>query len=68
MFEVKNKEWLRKFLLLTGEIPSAQTYERVILLLEPNGINRICIEFSNVLTEVNKKKCIILMKKLKKEV
>lgn len=63
MFAVKNKEWLRNFLLLTGGIPSAQTYERVISLLEPNEINKICVEFSNILTEANKKKCIILMEK-----
>ena len=56
MFAIKNKEWLRNFLLLTGGIPSAQTYERVISLLEPNEINKICIEFSNILTEVNKNK------------
>ena len=56
MFAVKNKEWLRNFLLLTGGIPSAQTYERVISLLEPNEINKICVEFSNILTEANKKK------------
>ena len=56
MFAIKNKKWLRNFLLLTGGIPSAQTYERVISLLEPNEINKICIEFSNILTEFNKNK------------
>ena len=56
MFAIKNKEWLRNFLLLTGGIPSAQTYERVISLLESNEINKICIEFSNILTETNKNK------------
>lgn len=56
MFAIKNKEWLRKFLLLKGGIPSAQTYERVISLLEPNEINKICVEFSNILTEANKRK------------
>lgn len=56
MFATKNKEWLRNFLLMTGGIPSAQTYERVISLLEPNEINKICVEFSNILTEANKKK------------
>ena len=43
---MKNKKWLRKFLLLTGGILSAQTYERVISLLEPNEINKICIGIS----------------------
>ena len=56
MFGIKNKNWLRKFLLLTGGIPSAQTYERVISLLEPDEINKICVEFSNILTEINRKK------------
>ena len=56
MFGIKNKNWLRKFLLLTGGISSAQTYERVISLLEPDEINKICIEFSNILTEINRKK------------
>ena len=56
MFGIKNKNWLRKFLLLTGGIPSAQTYERVISLLEPDEINKICVEFSNLLTEANRKK------------
>ncbi len=56
MFAIKNKEWLRNFLLLTGGIPSAQTYERVISLLESNEINKICVEFSNILTEINKNK------------
>ena len=56
MFAIKNKEWLRKFLLLTGGIPSAQTYERVISLLDPNEINKICIEFSNIIIENHKNK------------
>ena len=56
MFAIKNKDWLRKFLLLTGGIPSAQTYERVISLLDPNEINQICVEFSNILIESNKDK------------
>ena len=56
MFGIKNKNWLRKFLSLTEGIPSAQTYERVISLLEPDEINKICVEFSNLLTEADRKK------------
>ena len=56
MFGIKNKEWLKRFLLLTGGIPSSQTYERVISLLEANEINKICIEFSKILTNANKNK------------
>lgn len=56
MFAIKNRNWLIKFLLLTGGIPSAQTYERVISLLEPFEINKICVEFSNILTNANRTK------------
>ena len=56
MFAIKNKEWLRNFLMLTGGISLAPTYERVISLLESNEINKICIEFSKILTEANKNK------------
>jgi len=56
MFAIKNRNWLRKFLLLTGGIPSAQTYERVISLLEPLEINKICVEFSNILTNASRTK------------
>ena len=56
MFAIKNRNWLRKFLLLTGGIPSAQTYERVISLLEPLEINKICVEFPNILTNASRTK------------
>ena len=56
MFAIKNRNWLRKFLLLTGGIPSAKTYERVISLLEPLEINKICVEFSNILTNASRTK------------
>lgn len=54
MFAIKNNIWLKKFLMLTGGIPSYQTYERVMSLLNPNEINSICVEFSSVLSNINK--------------
>ena len=46
---------VKNFLLLTWGILSAQTYKRLISLIYPYKINKICIEFSNILTEINKK-------------
>ena len=38
-------KWLRKSLLLTGGIPSALTYERVIAVLDKAVLNEIFVEF-----------------------
>lgn len=56
IFGKKNKKWLSSFLKLTGGIPKAQTYERVVSLLNSKEINDICIKFSNILVEANKNK------------
>lgn len=56
MFAMQNITWLRKFLKMTGGVPSSQTYERVISLLKDDEINRICIEFSSILSNINKTK------------
>ena len=39
------KAFLKTFLKLTGGIPSAKTYERVISILDSNELNRIFVEF-----------------------
>ena len=39
------KKFLRKFLKLTGGIPSAKTYERVISLIDCQELNKIFVEF-----------------------
>ena len=39
------KEFLKTFLKLTGGIPSAKTYERVISILDSNELNKIFVEF-----------------------
>ena len=38
------KKFLRKFLKLTGGIPSAKTYERVISLIDCQELNKIFVE------------------------
>ena len=39
------KEFLKTFLKLTGGIPVAKTYERVISILDSNELNKIFVEF-----------------------
>ena len=39
------KSFLKTFLKLTGGIPSAKTYERVIGILDSNELNKIFVEF-----------------------
>ena len=52
----KRQKWLKNFLLLTDVIPQLQIYERVISLLDTNKVNKICIEFSDILIEIDKNK------------
>lgn len=44
-FAKDEKRFLRKFLKLTGGIPSAKTYERVISMLDSKELNRLFVEF-----------------------
>ena len=39
------KDFLKTFLKLTGGIPSAKTYERVISMLDSNELNKIFVDF-----------------------
>ena len=39
------KDFLKTFLKLTGGIPTAKTYERVISMLDSNELNKIFVEF-----------------------
>ena len=39
------KDFLKKFLKLTGEIPTAKTYERVISLIDSQELNKIFVDF-----------------------
>lgn len=41
----EEKEFLKKFLKLTGGIPSAKTYERVISIIDSQELNKIFVEF-----------------------
>ena len=39
------KDFLKTFLKLTGGIPTAKTYERVISMIDSNELNKIFVEF-----------------------
>ena len=41
----EQKDFLKKFLKLTGGIPSAKTYERVISLIDCQELNKIFVDF-----------------------
>ena len=41
----RRKNFLKSFLKLTGGIPSAKTYERVISIVDSNELNNIFVEF-----------------------
>ena len=44
-FAIYEKPFLRKFLKLTGGIPSSKTYERVISMLDSKELNKLFVEF-----------------------
>ncbi len=52
MFVVDNYKWLKSFLQMTGGIPTADSYERIMSLIDKNELNSILIDFFNSL--VNK--------------
>lgn len=44
-FAKDKKDFLKSFLKLTGGIPSAKTYERVISMIDSNSLNQIFVKF-----------------------
>lgn len=50
-FAYERKDFLKKYLKLTGGIPTAKTYERVIGLIDSNELNKIFIEFCQRIQE-----------------
>lgn len=45
-FAEAKKPWLKKFLRLTGGIPSAITYKRVFSIIKPDQLEDICVLFA----------------------
>lgn len=49
-FVVDNYKWLKSFLQMTGGIPSSQTYERVMSLVDNEELNKILFDFFKSIT------------------
>ena len=49
-FVVDNYKWLKSFLQMTGGIPSFQTYERVMSLVDNEALNKILFDFFKSIT------------------
>ena len=54
-FRIWKKDFLKKSLKLTGGIPSAKTYERVIGMIDSQELNKIFIEFCQKIQSPKKK-------------
>lgn len=55
-FAVQKYNWLKKYLKLTGGIPTIQTYERVISLLNSHELQTIFLEFLIDIVKIKKKR------------
>lgn len=49
-FVVDNYSWLKSFLQMTGGIPKANSYERIISLVNSDELNKILFNFFKTLT------------------
>ncbi len=49
-FVVNNYKWLRNFLQMTGGIPTAESYERIISLVDKDELNNILFDFFDSIT------------------
>lgn len=45
MFVEDNYDWFKSFLQMTGGIPKANSYERIISLVDPSELNKILFDF-----------------------
>ena len=44
-FVIDNYKWFKSFLQMTGGIPCAESYERIISLVDSNELNKILLDF-----------------------
>lgn len=49
-FVEDNYKWLKSFLQMTGGIPTADSYERIMGLVDSDELNKILLDFFNALT------------------
>lgn len=55
-FVVDNRKWFRTFLQMTGGIPTADSYERIMSLVDGDELNRILFDFYDAITFTKKPK------------
>lgn len=53
-FVIDNYEWLRGFLQMTGGIPKAKSYERIMSLVDSDELNSILFDFFDAMTFAKK--------------
>lgn len=51
IFVTDNYSWLKSFLQMTGGIPSANSYERIMSLIDENELNSILFDFFKAITK-----------------
>ena len=56
IFANENRKWLRSFLQLTGGIPTAETYENVMSIINPQELQEFCMYTYEELIENARKK------------
>ena len=56
VFAAENHTFLRKYLKMTGGIPCAKTYERIISLINKEELEAICLSFLFDVVKLKKKK------------
>ena len=56
IFANENRNWLRSFLQLTGGIPTAETYENVMSIINPQELQEFCMYAYEELIENARKK------------
>ena len=56
IFANENRKWLRSFLQLTGGIPTAETYENVMSIINPQELQEFCMYAYEELIENARKK------------
>ena len=49
-FVVDNYKWFKSFLQMTGGIPTADSYERIIGIIDSNELNKLLLDFFKAIT------------------
>lgn len=55
-FVVDNYNWFKRFLQMTGGIPTTDSYERIMSLIDSKELNQILVDFFSTITLENQEK------------